>query len=128
MPTAKELLLLKYKSLSENKKKDIFKKMVSKEEKKETELLKDELTSIFNINAAVISMIAAKNGLSIERMLYDMSSSWNKIQKIYPSESVTIEDKIYEKNIPMDFEIQEPALNSFKNKLLLELQDGFNKV
>lgn len=118
--TQREELIMRYKNLPPDKKPKFINKLL--EIKKENnELNKEEFDKLFNVNAAIVSIIAAKNNISIERMIYDLSSSWNKTQQIYPSESPIIEND-YEQNIPIEKEINEPELNSFKNKILLEFE------
>lgn len=96
------------------------------------ELEKQKFDSFFNVQAFIISAIAAKNSISLERMLYDLNTSFYKqLNKgnikendfKYPSE-LPLQDNIdeqneYYSNIPKDeIIVDESGLIDFKNNLL----------
>ncbi len=117
-----------------------------------TEIDRAELDKIMCVEMVIIQSIAAKNGISPDRMAYDLASSYyanndttNKDFK-FPSDtqSDSIENLIdlgktseYQRNIPKDIEIDEGQQGDFKNKLLeafgqkedrlLELLNKLNK-
>ena len=106
---------------------EILKQVTTDED---NEINNKELENLYNIELIILTDVATKNGLSLDRLLYDLNTSYYKQHEKekefkhpsdLPSQDITPDNSDYYKNIPIEKQII--YNESLKEKILAELNE-----